>query len=76
MTFIYTKKPGTSKKARQFALRFLMYKKPDTLCYTISHGIFEIGGGGGEGSYVIIIITIIATIKGSVPVLFTSGMYI
>ena len=42
--FIY-KKTDTSKKARQFALRFFIYKKPDTLRYAIFHGIFEIVGG-------------------------------
>ena len=36
--FIY-KKPGTSKKARQFALRFLINKKLDTLHYTFVYGI-------------------------------------
>ena len=30
------KKPETSKKARQFALRFI-YKNPDTLRYTVFH---------------------------------------
>ena len=42
--FIY-KKPGTSKKAKHFALVFNIYKNPDTLCYAIFHGIFQIGGG-------------------------------
>ena len=44
--FIY-KKSDTPQKVRQFALGFLIYKKPDILCYTIFHGIFEIGGGEG-----------------------------
>ena len=43
----YIKNPDTSKKARQFALRFLIYKNPDTLRYIIFHVIIEIGGGGG-----------------------------
>ena len=41
------KNPDTSKKARKFALRFWLYKKPDTFPYAIFHGILEIGGGGG-----------------------------
>ena len=43
--FIY-KKPDTSQKARQFVLRFYLYKNPDIFCYAIFYGIFEIGGGG------------------------------
>ena len=42
--FLY-KNPDTSKKARQFALSFLKYKNPDTLCYATLHEIFEIGAG-------------------------------
>ena len=45
--FIY-KNPNNSKKARQFALRFLIYKKHDTLRYAVFYGIFDIGGGGGH----------------------------
>ena len=45
VVFIY-KKLDTSKKARQFALRFYI-KNPDTLHYAVFHWIFEIGGGGG-----------------------------
>ena len=45
--FIY-KNPDTSQKARQFALRFFIYIKPDTLRYAIFYGIFEIGRGGGH----------------------------
>ena len=47
--FIY-KKPETSKKGRQIALReVFIYKKPDILCYVIFHGIFGIFVGGGGG---------------------------
>ena len=44
--FIY-RSIDNSKKSRQFTLRLYIYKNPDTLCYAIFHGIFEIGGGGG-----------------------------
>ena len=44
--FIY-KNPDTSQKEIQFALRFFICKNPDTLRYTIFHGIFEIGRRGG-----------------------------
>ena len=44
--FIF-KDPDTSKKARQFALRFFIYKKSDTLRYAIFHGMFEMGGRWG-----------------------------
>ena len=44
--FIY-KNSDTSKKVWQFALHFLIYKKPDTLCYAIFHWIFKKFGGGG-----------------------------
>ena len=40
------KNPDTSKKTRQFGLRFFIYKKPDTLRYAIFHRFFEFGGGG------------------------------
>ena len=43
--FIY-KNLDTSKKARQFALRFFIYKSTDTLRYVVFHEIFEIVGGG------------------------------
>ena len=42
------KKPDTSQKVRQFALRFNI-QNPDILRYGISHWNFEIGGGGGDG---------------------------
>ena len=41
------KKSDSSRKLGQFMLRLFIYKNPDTLRYTIFHGIFEIGGGGG-----------------------------
>ena len=44
--FIY-KNLDTSKKARQFGLRFLIYKSTDTLHYVVFHDIFEIVGGEG-----------------------------
>ena len=48
--FIY-KTPDTSKKARQFALRFFIYKKPETLRYAIFLGSFKIVGEGGNFLY-------------------------
>ena len=44
--FIY-KKPDTSQEGIQFELR-LYIKNPDTLCYAIFHGMFEIGRGRGN----------------------------
>ena len=59
--FIYIQKPwqftlravltyknlDTSQTSRHFLLRLYIYKNPDTLRYTIFHGIFDIGRGGG-----------------------------
>ena len=46
--FIY-KKPETSKKARQFALRFLINKKPDTLRFAIFMKFLKLAEGGRRG---------------------------
>ena len=46
VTFLNTK-PRHFEKSRKFSLRFFIYIKPDTLCYSIFHGIFETGGGEG-----------------------------
>ena len=40
------KKPDTSKKARQFALRFFIYKKLSTLLYAIFIEYLKLLGGG------------------------------
>ena len=46
--FLYRKKADTSKKSRQFTLRFFIYKNPDTFRYAIVHGIFEMFLGEGH----------------------------
>ena len=46
MTFLYTKIQTLLKNQDNLRNCFI-YKNPDTLCYAIFHGIFEIGGGGG-----------------------------
>ena len=47
---MYIKSQTLRKKQENLSYVFI-YKNPDTFHYAISHGIFEIGGGGGTFLY-------------------------
>ena len=49
--YTYIQKSRNFAKSKTICVMFLIYKKPDILCYTIFYVIFEIGGGGGTGNF-------------------------